>query len=156
VAWHWLLHTVAGLGIGLTLGAVVSLLLRRPVPGLLAALAGQAVSVAPDLLFVVGRVPHARWMDVFLGHITLHLTFSPIGVSLAVFLLGGWAWWAAGEGGRRRMAAALVVAAVVVYVGALVTARPVPQRLADFGPGAGALDLLAGEDPADWRCGPPG
>lgn len=45
---------------------------RRPVPyPLVWPLLAHLVAMFPDLLFAGGDA-HARWMDVFLGHITSH------------------------------------------------------------------------------------
>ena len=150
--WHLLLHTLIGLGLGLAAGAAVSSLTQsrsgsgrrpeqegRPFGPVRWAVAGQLVSIVPDLLFAVIRIPHARWMDVFVGHITIHLVPAPLLVALAVFLLGSSAWFAAVVL-RRRLGGALLAVATVASLGlALALADPIPTRLSDYGDRLAAL-----------------
>lgn len=97
-AWHLLLHSSIGFGLGLAAGGLVAAGRDRPTRGLAWAVAGQVVSVTPDVLFLYLRLPHQRWMDVFVGHISIHTGPQPLLVGVGMFLLGGWAWWLAGEG----------------------------------------------------------
>lgn len=145
-SWHWLLHGTVGLGLGLAVGGVLAVLRRRPVRALPWALAGQAVSITPDVLFLAGRLPHRRWMDVFVGHIAIHTAPVPLLVGVAVFLLGGWSWFAGSALARRTTAAALAIAAGVVLGSALALARPLPESLSDFDDRGMA---------ARWWCGDP-
>lgn len=128
-SWHFLLHTTFGLGLGLSVAALVSTRLRRPVPALPFAAAGEAVSVLPDLLFVLARVTHMRWMDVFVGHIRLHLVPGPLVVAVGLFAVGGWAWWLASPAARPRAGATLASAGLLVTVLAFAAARPLPTSL---------------------------
>lgn len=148
--WHLLLHSTLGLAAGLVVAAAAVAVHRPARPGwaaLSCAVVGQAVSVLPDLLFAVGQVPHGRWMDAFLAHISIHLVAQPLGVSVAAFLLAGWGWWLAAHGGARRGGALLAAAAVAVVAAALATAHPLPTRLADY------ARLDSGLATAGW-CGP--
>ena len=129
--WHYLLHQLVGWGLGLAVaGAAMALRRGLVVPPLVAALAGQAVSIGPDLLFRYARMPHTPLMDLWVGHISLHRGPSPVLVALSVVLLGGWAWLAAAYG-RRRGALGLAAGAVGVLVGACLAAEPLPTRLSD-------------------------
>lgn len=70
--FHWSTHFL----VGLTAAAVWNLLWlavkAAPAPGqLLSILVFHLYAMFPDLLFAVG-IPHERWMDVFLGHISVH------------------------------------------------------------------------------------
>jgi hypothetical protein len=70
--FHWSTHFL----VGLTTAAVVNLLVlaiwSRPAPGQLGGILGwHLLAAAPDLVFRLG-VPHYEWMDVFLGHISVH------------------------------------------------------------------------------------
>jgi len=132
VAWHGLLHTAVGIGLGLSAAALVSAARRRPVAALPFALAGQLVSVAPDLLFVLARLPHARWMDAFVGHVSIHTAPLPLPVALVVFLLGGWAWWWCAFGTRTAAGVGLAALALVLFAGALALREPLPTELADY------------------------
>ena len=127
--WHWLLHQFVGWGVGLSLAALVSLRVR--VPAAAALLGGQLLSIVPDLQFRYLRHPHEASMDLWLGHITIHTGPSPVLVSLAALLLGGWAWIAAVHA-RRRPAAALAVGCLALVLGACLAARDVPTRLQDY------------------------
>lgn len=130
--WHYLLHQLVGWGLGLAVaGAAMALrrgLFLAPVG---AAVVGQVVSIVPDLMFRYLRMPHERWMDLWVGHISLHRGPSPVLVALAVFLLGGWSWLAAAYG-RERAALTLTVGAWLVLSVACVLAGPLPTRLADY------------------------
>lgn len=149
--WHLLLHTLIGLGLGLAAGGVVAAAVHdrprpryrsrggRPLGPVRWAVAGQLVSIVPDLLFVILRLPHARWMDLFVGHITVHLVPAPLLVGLGVFLLGSSAWFAAVVLRRRLGGALLGVATVGVLGVALALAAPIPTRLSDYGDRLGAL-----------------
>lgn len=139
-SWHFLLHTTFGLGLGLSVAALVSARRRQPVAALPFAVAGEAVSVLPDLLFVIGRLAHMRWMDVFVGHIRLHLVPEPLVVAVGLFVAGGWAWWLAAPAGRPRAGAALASGGLLAAALAFAVADPLPTSLAQ-------ADALA------WWCG---
>lgn len=71
-AFHWSTHFLVAV-IAVAAWHAAHLRWRgRPAPAQLATVVGfHLVAMAPDLLFRVG-VAHARWMDVFLGHISSH------------------------------------------------------------------------------------
>ena len=129
--WHWLLHQTVGWGLGLALAAVVVAWRGTRVHPLPAALAGQALSIAPDLMFRYLRMPHEPFMDVFAGHISIHRGVSPVVTTWAFLTLGAAAWLLASVR-RRRAALGLSAAALVLLAVACATAEPIPERLADF------------------------
>jgi len=129
--WHYLLHSTIGAGLGLAAGAVVAVGLHRPINGWVAAVLGQAVSIVPDLMFLFGRMPHERWMDAFLGHISIHTGPQPLLAGLALFLIGGWAWLAAALN-RRITAMVLAAATAVIFAASLAFHVPLPTRLSDY------------------------
>ena len=129
--WHWLLHQLTGWGLGLGAAALVVAATRRRVPAVVALLVGQLLSMVPDLQFRYARMPHEPSMDLWLGHISLHIGPSPVLVSLGALLLGGWGWIAAAYG-RRVPAAALGTGALVLVTVACLLARPIPSTLADY------------------------
>jgi hypothetical protein len=130
--WHYLLHQMVGWGVGLAAaGAWTAGRRGRSVPPVAAALAGQLVSIVPDLMFRYGRMPHTAAMDLWLGHISIHRGPSPVLVALGVVLLGG-AGWLSSAYGRRRPALGLAVATAALLTGACLLAEPVPTRLADY------------------------
>lgn len=91
--WHYLLHQMVGWGVGLAAAGVGTTLRRGSyVPPMAAAVAGQVVSIAPDLAFTYLRMPHTPAMDLWVGHISLHRGPSPVLVALGVALLGGAGW----------------------------------------------------------------
>ena len=140
--WHWLLHTQIGWGVGLATAALVATVSRWRVPAVAALLAGQLVSIVPDLQFRFARMPHEPSMDVWLGHIAIHTGPSPVLVALGSLLLGGWAHLSVTLE-RRRLAVPLALAALVLVVVACVLARPLPSTLADF-PAEAAPVVAAG------------
>lgn len=129
--WHWLLHQLVGWGIGLAVAALLLVTTARSLPVVVALLAGQLVSIAPDLQFRFQRMPHMAWMDVYLGHISLHTGPSPTLVALGILLLGGWGWLAAAYG-RPRLAVGLAVGAGVLLLVATVLATPLPSQLSQY------------------------
>lgn len=141
-SWHYLLHSLVGAGFGLALAGLFGAARRRSVSPWPWAILGQLVSITPDLIFILGRVPHQRWMDLFLGHISIHTAPQPLLVGLGMFLLGGWAWLAAALA-RRGAAAALGCAAIVLFGVALGLHTPLPTRIANYqsryGPASAAL-----------------
>ena len=125
--WHYLLHVPIGLGVGLAGGVLVSLWRRQPaLPWMLA---GQLLSIIPDLMFRFMRMPHDASMDWYVGHISVHRGPSPVLVALGVLLLGGWAWLAVP---RRVVSSALALSAGAVLLVACLLASPLPSRLADL------------------------
>lgn len=130
--WHFLLHSSIGFGLGLAAAALYAALRGRPTRGLAWAVAGQLVSILPDVLFFALRLPHQYWMDAFVGHLTVHVAPQPLLVGLGVFALGGWAWWLAGAAGRRGAGALFALLALGLLGGAIAVHRPIPVRLAGY------------------------
>ena len=129
--WHYLLHQLIGWGVGLSVAAGMMVWRRGlVVPPVLAAVAGQLVSIGPDLMFRFLRMPHEPSMDLYLGHISIHRGPSPVLVALAVFLLGGWAWIAAAR--RPRLALGTALVAITLLTGACLAAAPIPTQLSDM------------------------
>jgi hypothetical protein len=110
--FHWFTHFFVGGTVGLIGMTVWIVEEKRPVrlPALWVVL-GHLVAMFPDFLFRLG-IPHRRWMDVFLGHISTPVVPGRNGTWYAVFLvaLAGYlaadarlrARRSAGSGGRRR------------------------------------------------------
>ncbi len=70
--FHWFTHFFVGASVALVGMALVVRRRRRPVGyPLVWLLLAHLVAMFPDVLFV-GDEAHARWMDVFLGHISTH------------------------------------------------------------------------------------
>jgi len=129
--WHWLLHQYVGWGVGLSTAALVGAFTRYRIPVTVALLAGQVLSIVPDLQFRYARMPHEPSMDLWLGHISIHTGPSPVLVALGALLLGGWAWIATAYG-RRGPAVGLAVGGLVLVTIACLLARDVPTRLQDY------------------------
>lgn len=139
VVWHLVLHSLIGLGLGLAAGGLVASVRGRPTGPLRWAALGQLVSIGPDLLFVAARLPHEGWMDVFVGHISIHTSPAPLLVALTVFLLGSSAWFA-GSALRRSLGARLLVVATVAVLGvALALHSPIPTTLEQYSTQYGSL-----------------
>ena len=130
--WHYLLHQMVGWGLGLAAaGAAMAVRRGSFVPPIAGAVAGQVVSIVPDLMFTYLRMPHTAGMDLWVGHISIHRGPSPVLVALGVALLGGAGWLCAAYG-RQRAALALAAASAVLLAVACLLAEPVPSRLADY------------------------
>lgn len=70
--FHWFTHFFVGSSAALLLMAAWTLRTRRPVSYPFTwPVAAHVLAMTPDLLFAGGRA-HARWMDVFLGHVRVH------------------------------------------------------------------------------------
>ncbi len=68
--YHWFTHFFIGASVALIAMAVWIVEEKRPVPyPAIWIFAGHLVAMTPDFLFAFG-IPHRRWMDVFLGHIS--------------------------------------------------------------------------------------
>ncbi len=68
--YHWFTHFFIGASVGLIAMSVWIAEEKRRVPyPAIWIFAGHAVAMAPDFLFAFG-IPHQRWMDVFLGHLS--------------------------------------------------------------------------------------
>lgn len=84
--YHWFTHFLVGGSVALIWMTVWVVQERRRVS--LAAVwvvLGHLVAMFPDLLFAWG-IPHQRWMDAFLGHITSHYIPGGNATWYAVFL----------------------------------------------------------------------
>lgn len=85
--FHWSIHFLVGLTTAAVWNLTVLLLLDRPAPGQLASiLVLHLIAMAPDILFGF-EVPHYAWMDLFLGHISVHYTPGQDRTWLAIALL---------------------------------------------------------------------
>lgn len=70
--FHWFTHFLVGASAALLVMAAVAARMRRAVPyPLVWPIVGHLVAMFPDFLFRLG-IAHARWMDVFLGHVSSH------------------------------------------------------------------------------------
>jgi hypothetical protein len=109
---HWFTHFFVGASVALICMAVWIVEENRPVsyPALWLVL-GHLIAMFPDFLFALG-IPHRRWMDAFLGHISTpsvpgrNLTWYAVFLAaLAVYLAADArlrARQSTGRGGRRR------------------------------------------------------
>ncbi|MGN6243599.1 MAG: alpha/beta fold hydrolase [Motilibacteraceae bacterium] len=102
--FHWAVHFLVAVTVAAAWAALHLLVMGRPSRFfVLAVLPLHAVAMFPDVLFTLG-VPHARWMDVFLLHITSHhLPGGDLGWLLVAgaAVLGATALLAAWSGARR-------------------------------------------------------
>lgn len=71
-SFHWSTHFLVAVIASVAWNATYLRTRGRPAPAQVFSVLGfHLVAMAPDLLFRAG-VPHYRWMDVFLGHISSH------------------------------------------------------------------------------------
>lgn len=98
-AFHWSTHFLVAVIATVAWNAVHLQVRARPAPWqLLSVLGFHLVAMAPDLAFR-GGMPHHRWMDVFLGHISSHyvpggdrtwLVLACLAVLLYTWQLAAW------------------------------------------------------------------
>lgn len=92
--FHWLTHFLVGASFALVLMAFHTLRTRQATRlPLVWILLAHLYAMIPDFLFSLG-VPHYRWMELFLGHISSHLVpgrnfawLAVFAVALAAYLL---------------------------------------------------------------------
>lgn len=142
--WHYLVHSGIGFGLALSVAALVTARTGRRTRPVVFALAGQLVSVLPDVMFRFLRMPHVRGMDVFMGHVTIHVSPLPLIVAVVMALGGSWSWWLA-TSGRRSGGTALAAATGALLAAALAAHTPIPTRLSHF-------ESRFGEAPAAARA----
>lgn len=124
-AFHWGAHFLVAVALSAVVLCTYLLVAGRPAPGQLLTILGlHLYAMFPDLLFRWG-IPHARWMNVFAGHIAVH------------YLPGGDRSWLA--------VAVLAVAGYVLLLARWVSARE-REATAGLAPGLG----LGGS--AVWRA----
>lgn len=139
--FHYWLHGLLGWALGLL--ALTALRLRaggdaRPVRFTAWEAVGLAhlYSAFPDILFLTGEVLHARWMDVFALHITVHFIPAPVLTALVLFLLATASYGLAMSRRRRAAAGGLITAvailAVAILAVAVTFAAPLPSSIADL------------------------
>jgi len=84
--FHWFTHFFVGASVALVTMAAVAVRTRRPVAyPLVWPLAAHLFAMAPDLAFSAGVI-HRRWMEVFLGHVSVHFVPGRNLTWYAVFL----------------------------------------------------------------------
>jgi len=84
--FHWFTHFFVGATAALGVMTAFVVVRRRPVARpLVWPLAAHVFAMAPDLAFTAGYA-HRRWMDLFLGHVTVHFVPGRNWTWLAVFL----------------------------------------------------------------------
>lgn len=84
--FHWFTHFFVGATVALIGMTAWVLLERRSVAyPILWLVLGHLVAMFPDFLFTFG-IPHRRWMDVFLGHLSTHFVPGRNVTWYAVFL----------------------------------------------------------------------
>jgi hypothetical protein len=88
-------------------------------------------SAFPDIMFLTGEVLHARWMDVFALHITVHFIPAPVLTALVLFLLAT-ACYGLAMSRRRRAAAGGLIAAGATLAVAVTFAAPLPSSIEDL------------------------
>jgi hypothetical protein len=134
--FHFWLHGLLGWALGLSVLAVLRLRAggsARPAR----VTAWEAVGLAhlysafPDILFLTGEVLHARWMDVFALHITVHFIPAPVLTALVLFLLATAGYGLAMSRQRRAAAGGLIAASATLAV-AVAFAAPLPSSIEDL------------------------
>jgi hypothetical protein len=134
--FHFWLHALLGWALGLAV--LTALRLRggdnaRPVrvTAWEAVGLGHLYSAFPDILFLSGELLHARWMDVFALHITVHFIPAPVLTVLVLFLLAT-AGYGLAMTRRRRAAVGGLIAAGATLAVAVTFASPLPSSIEDL------------------------
>ena len=150
--FHWFTHFFVGASFALVVMAAVSWRIRRPVRRpLLWLLAGHLYAMTPDVVFSAAGVPHRRWMDVFLGHISSHFTPGHNLTWLVVFLASAASYLVVIDGCRPAPSAPVGLAVrrwgagpPVVFLHGLGASRRFWDSVADDGSGYRGIapDLL--------------
>ena len=131
-SWHFLVHSMIGVGLGLSAATFWTAHKRQAANPWVWGLVGQLVSMLPDFMFIILRMPHDPWMDVFVGHISIHTSPAPLIVSLVVFSLGIWSWYCGSVLKRYRLSLTLAGAAIILLLLALSLHRALPSSLHDL------------------------
>lgn len=72
-SFHWYTHYFAGAVFALLAMALYAGIKKRPARlPLLWLLIAHLVAMIPDFLFSIFKIAHARWMDVFILHVSSH------------------------------------------------------------------------------------
>lgn len=98
--FHWATHFLVAVIAAAIVMAIYLQVRKAPGPRLLLMLVAglHLFAMAPDILFRVG-IPHAWWMDLFLGHVSAHympggdttwLGIAVVAISAYVFALTRW------------------------------------------------------------------
>jgi hypothetical protein len=133
-SWHYWLHGLIGVGLGVAVMVIASALRRsRPSTAVVcgAAALGHVFAAFPDVLFLQAGVLHASWMDVFAAHIGVHFLPAPLAVSFAIFA-GGLLGVPLLHGGRRTAAVAIAVATIASLIALLPVAGGPPETLEEL------------------------
>ncbi len=88
-------------------------------------------SAFPDILLLAAEVLHARWMDVFALHITVHFIPRPVLTALVLLLLTS-AGYGLAMTRRRRAAAGGLIAAAATLAVAVTFAAPLRSSIEDL------------------------
>jgi hypothetical protein len=134
--FHFWLHGLLGSALGLSILAVLRLRAggnAQPARVTAWEAVGLAhlYSASPDILFLTGEVLHARWMDVFALHISVHFIPAPVLTALVLFLLAT-ASYGLAMSRRRRAAAGGLIAAGATLAVAVTFAAPLPSSIEDL------------------------
>lgn len=98
--FHWATHFLVAVIVAAIVMAIYLRVRKAPGPRLFVMLVAglHLFAMAPDILFRAG-IPHAWWMDLFLGHVSAHympggdttwLGIAVVAVSAYVFALTRW------------------------------------------------------------------
>ncbi len=130
--FHYFIHGFTGVAAGVAVLVLVRggrVSTRGPAfDVVLAAAAGRLLSAMPDVLFLAADLPHERWMDVFVAHISVHFVPAPVAATFTVFVLAV-AGATAAALGRRLAGLTTAGAAVVLLVVGLAARAPIPRTL---------------------------
>ena len=131
-SWHFLVHSMIGVGLGLSAAAFWSARRHEAANPWIWGIVGQLISVLPDFIFIILRMPHDPWMDVFVGHISIHTSPAPLIVSLILFSLGIWSWYCGSVLKQYTLSLRLAGVTFVVLLLALAFHRALPNTLHDL------------------------
>ena len=131
-SWHYLVHSMIGAGLGLGIAAIIASVRHQPSNPWLWALFLQTISMLPDYIFIFTRMPHDQWMDVFVGHISIHTSPQPLLIALMIFIAGGWAWFVSSSLQKYRLGLILAATCFMLLAIDLSFHRALPTKLSDY------------------------
>ena len=87
-SFHWFIHYFAGAVFALLVMSIYTGINKRPIRlPLLWLLTAHLIAMMPDFLFSILKIAHARWMDIFMLHVSSHFIPGRNATWYVLFLL---------------------------------------------------------------------
>ena len=87
-SFHWFIHYFAGAVFALLAMSIYTSINKRPIRlPLLWLLTAHLIAMMPDFMFSILKIAHARWMDIFMLHVSSHFIPGRNATWYVLFLL---------------------------------------------------------------------